>query len=240
METNNSFDEIRAILREMTERQSQYQLESEQKQREHEQKQREHEQKQREHEQKQREHEQKQREHADELLRLKAEAEAAAIDARNEWKKTAKIVGDIGNKFGSFTEGMAFPSMEKVLRKQFGMKTITTNYKTEAGSDSLEIDVLGLANGEVNTAVIVEVKSHLKTSGIEQMLKTMARFRRLHPEHADKKLFGIIACVSGSDESRREAQRVGLFVASIHDEVFELKTPAYFTPRDFSQPSVAA
>lgn len=201
METNTSFDDIRAILREMTE--------------------------------KQREHDQKQREHADELIRLRAETE-------KEWKKTAKIVGDIGNKFGSFTEGMAFPSMEKVLRKQFGIKTITTNYKTEAGSDSLEIDVLGLANGDVNTAVIVEVKSHLKTSGIEQMLKTMDRFRRLHPEYADKKLFGIIACVSGSDESRREAQKEGLFVASIHDEVFELKTPAYFVPRDFSQPSVAA
>ncbi len=194
METNNSFDEIRAILRGIAETQ---------------------------------------REHADELIRLRAETE-------KEWKKTAKIVGDIGNKFGSFTEGMAFPSMEKVLRKQFGMKTITTNYKTEAGSDSLGIDVLGLANGDVNTAVIVEVKSHLKTSGIEQMLKTLERFRRLHPEHADKKLFGIIACVSGSDESRREAQRAGLFVASIHDEVFELKTPAYFVPRDFSQPAVAA
>ena len=153
-------------------------------------------------------------------------------------KQNAKLIGDIGNKFGSFTEGMAFPSMDKVLRKQFGMKTVTTNYTTEAGSDTLEIDVLGLANGDVNTVVIVEVKSHLKKRDIEQMLKTIERFKRFHPEHASKKLYGIIACVSGAKEQREAAQKAGLFVASIHDEVFELKTPAYFVPKDFSTQAV--
>lgn len=182
METNNSFDEIRAILKEIAE---------------------------------------KQRENDKEINRV------------------AKLVGEIGNKFGSFTEGMAFPSMDNVLRKQFGMKTVTTNYTTEAGSDTLEIDVLGLANGDINTAVIVEVKSQLKRRDIEQTVKTMERFRRLHPEHANKKLYGVIACVSGSKEQREQAQKEGLFVASIHDEVFELKTPAYFIPRDFSQPVTA-
>lgn len=183
MEASNSFDEVRAILKEIAE---------------------------------------KQRNNEQEISRV------------------AKIVGEIGNKFGSFTEGMAFSSMDKVLRKQFGMKTVTTNYTTEAGSDTLEIDVLGLDNGDVNAAVIVEVKSHLKKRDIQQILKTIERFRRLHPEHANKKLYGIIACVSGSKEQREEAQQAGLFVASIHDEVFELKTPAYFTPRDFSQTPAAA
>lgn len=151
-----------------------------------------------------------------------------------EISRVTMIVGDIGNKFGSFTEGMAFPSMEKVLRKQFGMTTITTNYKTEYGPDTLEIDVLGIANGEVNTVVLVEVKSHLKERDIEQLLKNLDRFRRFHPEYAHKKLFGILACVQGSKEVRDKTMAAGLYVASIHDEVFELKTPAYFVPRDFS------
>ncbi|RYF50561.1 MAG: DUF3782 domain-containing protein [Cytophagaceae bacterium] len=151
-----------------------------------------------------------------------------------EISRVTKIVGDIGNKFGSFTEGMAFPSMEKVLRKQFGMTTITTNYKTEYGPDTLEIDVLGMANGEVNTVVLVEVKSHLKDRDIDQLLKSLDRFRRFHPEYAHKKLFGILACVQGAKEVRDKAMASGLYVASIHDEVFELKTPAYFVPRDFS------
>lgn len=150
-------------------------------------------------------------------------------------ERNAKLIGDIGNKFGSFTEGMAFPSMEKVLRKQFGMTTITTNYKTEYGPDTLEVDVLGIANGDVNMVVLVEVKSHLKERDIEQLLKNLDRFRRFHPEYANKKLYGILACVQGSKEVRNKAMESGLYVASIHDEVFELKTPAYFVPRDFSR-----
>ena len=149
-------------------------------------------------------------------------------------KSNAKLIGDLGNKFGSFTEGMAFPSMEKVLRKQFGMTTITTNYKTEYGPDTLEVDVLGIANGTVNAVVLVEVKSHLKERDIDQLLKNLDRFRRFHPEYNNKKLFGILACVQGSQEVREKAITAGLYVASIHDEVFELKTPAYFVPRDFS------
>ena len=176
----------------------------------------------------------------DEIRAILKEIAEKQRNNEQEISRVARIVGEIGNKFGSFTEGMAFPSMDKVLRKQFGMKTVTTNYTTEAGSDTLEIDVLGLANGDVNAAVIVEVKSHLKKRDIQQTLKTIERFRRLHPEHANKKLYGIIACVSGSKEQREEAQQAGLFVASIHDEVFELKTPAYFVPRDFSQTPAAA
>ncbi|SOD83103.1 DUF3782 domain-containing protein [Spirosoma fluviale] len=156
-------------------------------------------------------------------------ARTAEITERN-----AKLIGDLGNKFGSFTEGMAFPSMEKVLRKQFGMTTITTNYKTEYGPDTLEIDVLGMANGDVNTVVLVEVKSHLKERDIDQLLKNLDRFRRFHPEYNNKKLYGILACVQGSTEVRKKAMDAGLYVASIHDEVFELKTPAYFVPQDFS------
>ncbi len=154
-------------------------------------------------------------------------------------ERNAKLIGDLGNKFDSFTEGMAMPSMEKVLRKQFGMTTITTNYKTEYGSDTLEVDVLGIANGVVNTVVLVEVKSHLKERDIDQLLKNLDRFRRFHPEYSNKKLYGILACVQGSKEIRNKAMEAGINVASIHDEVFELKTPAYFIPKDFSLNMVA-
>lgn len=46
-------------------------------------------------------------------------------------KQNAKLIGDIGNKFGSFTEEMAFPSMDKVIRKQFGMETVSTRVRTK-------------------------------------------------------------------------------------------------------------
>lgn len=150
-------------------------------------------------------------------------------------QQNAKLIGDLGNKFGSFTEGMAFPSMEKVLRDRFGMNTVTTRYKTRRGADTIEIDVLGIANGDVNTVIIVEVKNHLKLRDIEQILKIMNRFTDYFPEHKGKKLYGILAFVDASDNTINEAEKVGLYVARIHDELFELLPLDGFSPKDFSQ-----
>jgi hypothetical protein len=165
------------------------------------------------------------------------EAEKRQKIADKETKALRELIGGLGNKFGSFTEGMAFPSMEKVLRKRFGMTTVTTRYKTQRDGETIEIDVLGLANGEINTVVVVEVKSHFKERDIEQMIRLMQRFTEFFPEHKGKKLFGIMGFVDGSEETRQMALKAGLYVAHIHDEIFDLDTKTSFTPRDFSQPA---
>lgn len=153
-------------------------------------------------------------------------------------KQNAKLIGDIGNKFGSFTEGMAFPSMERLLRKRFGITTVATRYKAQREGETMEVDVLGLANGDINSVVVVEVKSHLKERDVEQMLRMLNQFTDFFPEHKDKKLYGILAFVDGSEEIRQQAVRAGLYTARIHDEVFDLLSESGFTPRDFSQPAV--
>jgi hypothetical protein len=40
-------------------------------------------------------------------------------------KELGKQIGGLGAKFGSFTEGLALPSMETILRKRFGMKIVS-------------------------------------------------------------------------------------------------------------------
>lgn len=146
----------------------------------------------------------------------------------------AKLIGDLGNKFGSFTEDMVFPAMEKVLRERFGMTTVTTRYKTKRGSDTIEMDVLGIANGDVNTVVFMEVKSHLKQRDIDQMLKILNRFTDYFPEQRGKKLYGILAFVDASYNAIQEAEKAGLYAARIHDELFELVPSTEFLPKDFS------
>lgn len=150
-------------------------------------------------------------------------------------KQNARMIGDLGNKFGSFTEGMAFPSMEKVLRERFGMTTVATRYKTRKGGDTIEIDVLGLANGDINTVMIVEVKSHLKRRDIDQMLDILSRFTDYFPEQKGKKRYGILAFVDASDNMIEEAEKAGLYVARIHDDLFEVLPLNGFSPRDFSE-----
>jgi hypothetical protein len=77
-------------------------------------------------------------------------------------KELGKQIGGLGAKFGSFTEGLALPSMEKILRQRFGMETTSPSVRVSKGGQHIEIDVLAYANGELNTAYIVEVKSHAR------------------------------------------------------------------------------
>jgi RecB family endonuclease NucS len=74
------------------------------------------------------------------------------------------------------------------------------------------------------------VKSHAREESIVQMKMLLARFREFFPEHRDKRLYGILAAVDLSAALRARALREGLYVARIHDEIFEIDVPADFQP----------
>ena len=82
-------------------------------------------------------------------------------------RELGQQIGGLGNKFGSFTEGLALPSMEKILRQRFGVDTVGPSVRVSRNGKHLEIDVLAYANGEINTAYAVEVKSHLREENIQ-------------------------------------------------------------------------
>jgi hypothetical protein len=146
-------------------------------------------------------------------------------------KELGQQIGGLGAKFGSFTEGLALPSMETILRQRFGMEVISPSVRVSKDGQHLEIDVLAYTNGELNTAYIVEVKSHAKEESITQLKSILQRFRRFFSEHKDKKLYGILAAVDLSPGLREKILQEGFYVARIHDQVFELDIPDNFQPR---------
>jgi len=129
--------------------------------------------------------------------------------------------------------GLALPSMETILRQRFGMEVISPSVRASKEGQHLEIDVLAYSNGELNTAYIVEVKSHVRQEDITQLKSILQRFRRFFPEHKDKKLYGILAAVDLSPELREKILQEGLYVAQIHDQVFELDIPDNFQPQTY-------
>ncbi|ARI79621.1 DUF3782 domain-containing protein [Microcystis sp. LEGE 00066] len=148
-------------------------------------------------------------------------------------KELGQQIGELGAKFGSFTEGLALPSMETILRQRFGMKVVSPSVRASEDGKNLEIDVLAYTNGELNTAYIVEVKSHAREESITQLKSILQRFRSFFPEHKDKKLYGILAAVHVSPELREKILQEGFYVARIHDQVFELDIPDNFQPRPY-------
>lgn len=148
-------------------------------------------------------------------------------------KELGKQIGGLGEKFGSFTDGLALPSMERVLRERFGMEVVSPSVRVSKGGRHVEIDTLSYANGVLNTAYVVEVKSHLREEGIVQLRRLLEQFRDFFPEHREKRLYGILAVVDASPALRERALREGFYVARIHDSVFELDVPADFQPKAF-------
>jgi hypothetical protein len=146
-------------------------------------------------------------------------------------KELGKQIGGLGQKFGSFTEGLALPSMETILRQRFQMEVISPSVRVSKHGQHMEIDVLAYANADINAVYVVEVKSHGRSEAIEQLITLLSRFRDYFPEHCAKKVFGILAVVDLPVSVREQALQAGLYVARIHDEVFELDVPDDFRPR---------
>ena len=149
-------------------------------------------------------------------------------------KQTQKQLGELGNKWGTFTEGMAIESIKKILKDEFNIPVISRNVEKRMNGESIEMDAFGYENSTVNTAVIVEIKSHLREDAVEQIERIMEDFPRFFPDHADKKLYGIIACVHAADNIKNTLRKKGIYLAVLHDEVFELYDFKNFTPKDFN------
>lgn len=172
---------------------------------------------------------------SEEAALSRQEVDRALKETDKAIKELSKQIGGIANKFGSFTEGLALPSMTKILSEQFGMTTINPSVRVrDKSGNEQEIDVLAYTNGDINTAIIVEVKSHLREESIEQLLKQCRNFRVLFPELADKKLYGILAAVDASQQLQQKVLAQGLYFAKIHDEQFSLCVPKDFKPFCFT------
>lgn len=146
-------------------------------------------------------------------------------------RELGKQIGGLGDKFGSFTEGLALPSMTKILGKRFGMDMIAPGLLSRKNGASKELDVFAWSKTR-DEAYVVEVKSHLREEALDQMKNTLQEFRDYFPDYAEKKLYGIIAAVHIPKTMRERVLKEGFYLARIHDEQFELEVPSDFQPRE--------
>jgi len=154
-------------------------------------------------------------------------------DTNKQIKELGKQIGGLGRKFGSFTEGLALPSMQKILQEQFKMEIISPSVRVKKQGKEIEIDVLAYANSSVNEVYLVEVKSHLREEGIIQLQKMMHSFRHFFPEHDEKKLYGILAAVDMSAALKTKILSLGFYAATIKEDVFSLTVPDNFKPKSY-------
>jgi len=148
-------------------------------------------------------------------------------------KELGKQIGGLGRKFGSFTEGLALPSMRHILQNKFKMEIISPCVRIHKDGKDMEIDVLAYANSTINEVYVVEVKSHLREEGITQLQTMIANFRGFFPEHKDKKLFGILAAVDMTTELKNRILALGFYTANIKEDIFSMDVPKDFKAKAY-------
>ena len=167
------------------------------------------------------------------LAEAQRKTEAEQQKTARQLRELGRQIGGLGDKFGSFTEGLALPLMRKVLTQRFNVDVIAPRLRSRRNGHSLEVDVLAYSHAPDGDAYVVEVKSHLREEALEQMRTILRELRDYLPEHRNRKLHGILAAVDVPEDLRDRDLSQGIYLARIHDGLFELQVPEGFQPRSF-------
>ncbi len=141
-----------------------------------------------------------------------------------KFDELARQIGGLGNQFGTFTEGLAWSSLQRILREQLGLHTliiIPARRRLPDGRD-LEVDMLGWNNGTDNRIAVVEIKSRLTQRDLDPFDRILRHLGDFFPEHRGKADVGVIAAIDIRPPMDREVNRRGFHLAKASDENFEL------------------
>ena len=150
-------------------------------------------------------------------------------------QRVDKQLGELGNKWGSFTEGLLERSVQRIMVKDLGITDTSFGATKYKNGKTIEIDVLGVSNGTNNRVVIAEIKSHLRETAIEQIQQQLNDYLYFAPEHKDKELLGLIACISAAPNIIQQALKAGLIVLIVNDNLLEYySTNKQYTIKDYN------
>ena len=150
-------------------------------------------------------------------------------------RQVTKQLGGLGNKFGSFTEGLAFASMRHILWRHFRVDDVSTRRLARCHGHAQEFDMVGVANGTRHEVYLVEIKSELNEPELQKTLHKLGEFFDYLPAYRGMKLYGIVSAVDVRGALADRVLHAGLYLATAGDENFKLvKPPRGFKPKAFT------
>jgi len=146
---------------------------------------------------------------AKELQASVKETQVAVRETQVAVRETQKNIGGLNNTLGSLAEHIMTPGLPQKF-KQIGYHFNRIATYEYAEGVYAEIDAM-LENGA--QAMVVEVKTTLRQTDIDDHLLRMEKVRKYADEHDDKRQFlGAIAATITDKSTREYALKKGLFV----------------------------
>ena len=165
----------------------------------------------------------KQREEDDKKFKARMDELDKSVNRATE--AVSNLARQVSSVTGNIVEGLLGPASRKMFidagypisrcckRVQIGDK--------DTRKTAMEIDVMEYGETMV---IAVEVKADCEKKDIRKILKKMARFKELCPEHADKEVLAGVAAVNFEEGAYELARESGLIIIHVKEEsVFELE-----------------
>jgi hypothetical protein len=151
-------------------------------------------------------------------------------------RKTSQEIGQLGSRVGNMVEDMVAGGNIINQFRALGHHVITYSRRKifgERGSDaSGEIDLF-LEDGDV--AILVEVKTRLKTDGVLDHIERMEKYRKcmdISGSGSQKRYIGAVASPSVEENVVKFAHKKGFYVIVQTGDLFEIvKPPEGFSPK---------
>ena len=172
-----------------------------------------------------------------EVWQLFKETDAKFKETDAKFKETdAKInrlSGLFTSQWGKLVEALVQPNALKLFQER-GIKVhyVYQRVKSQLNGRAMELELL-LEND--NEVVVVEVKSTLRVSDVNDFLADMAEFFEFFPRYKTYNVYGAVAGLDIVENADRFAYRQGLFVlGGVGDGVVQIKNDAHFQPKNFA------
>ena len=166
------------------------------------------------------------------ILKLFAES-----DARFEKRarKLDKQIGELTGTWGKFVEELVAPNSVELF-KQRGIEATTTVQRIEEkrnGKPYYQIDLLLYNDTYV---VVVEVKSTLKVSNVDEHLERLEKIQKSPPKRINLRgaiLLGAVAGIIIEEDADKYAYKKGLYVLRQKGNIVEIANDENFRPREW-------
>lgn len=148
-------------------------------------------------------------------------------------RKLNQLSGLFGSQWGKLIEALVQPNALRLFQERgIPVQHLYQRAKSQRNGQTMELDLL-LEN--TDTVLVLEVKSTLRVSDINDFLADLGRFVDFFPRFGGYRVYGGVAGLEIVEDADRYAYRQGLFVLSVVGEgLVQIKNDPGFRPRDFA------
>ncbi|KJR43867.1 hypothetical protein MCHI_000234 [Candidatus Magnetoovum chiemensis] len=139
--------------------------------------------------------------------------------------------GEMSHKLGTIVEDLVYPSIERIIKEQYGVVTngvyLRAIKRLDDGREK-EFDAYATTKDYV---FLNSTKATLDSDDVKDFIADIKDFRVFCPEYNDKPLIGMLASLQIHDSVLAYAQKLGYMVLGVGFELMEVKNTEGFKPK---------